>query len=196
MNIKQYKMPFSERIQFNWVTDHWVTFTVIILFCLVLAFATTVAIKSAKNKNSKENRIIITITSSIFVVLFSFILLNQLYRLMHNTDHYRYISYSGQGEITNVKKTLAYYGDNWEIHPIKKVSFKSGLETYKILLDDNYDIKKGDIIKVSSNGKLPAQDEKPVDGYNFSVNSLKSNHKLDVEIKQNGTWYKVKAKTL
>lgn len=195
MNIKQYNIPFSERLQFNWVTDHWVEFTIITLLCLVFATATPIAIKTAKNKKDRDIRIIITAVSSIMVIALSFILLDQLYRLSHNTDHYRYMSYEGQGEVTNVKQEYVYKGDKFS-YPMKKVTFKSDLKTYQIVLDIGYDIKKGDKIKLSSNGKLPARDKKPVDANNFSVNSLKSNHKLNVEVKQNGTWYKVKAETL
>ena len=153
MNIKEYEMPFSERIQFNWVTDHWVEFTIITLFCLVFATATPIAIKTAKNKKDRDIRIIITAVSSIMVIALSFILLNQLYRLSHNTDHYRYMSYEGQGEVTNVKQEYVYKGDKFS-YPMKKVTFKSDLEIYQIALDIEYDIKKGDKIKLTSNGKL------------------------------------------
>lgn len=184
MNIKKYEMPFKERMEFDWFTAHWQILVIVILLSLligIILFVSATKVDGEKRSNRKIGGTFFAIVGGVLLIF----LLSHFLTIKTNAEHLHYMTYRGQGEVIHVENK---YDNN-------DVTFQMGAEKYQITVDKKYIVDIGDEIKVSSNGKIPTKDMRKEYENNFTRNSMKSGHKLDVKLNKHGLWFNTDAYT-
>lgn len=110
------------------------------------------------------------------------VLLISTWIVYSNNDNMKYINYNMTGTVENVS-TIYNQKQN--------VTVTSDIDKYHILLPPTVNVKKGDTLKVSSNGKIVTDDDDKKEYINNSSHS--EGHKVNVKLKQNNTWYNINA---
>lgn len=189
MDFKTYPMPFDERIQHIYMLQHWKLFLTIIALLIITSIIFLII-------TYKVNGYIIewfsvSIIISAFALVAALIITAMMglyyYDASSNNQNMRYISYEGNGEIVENCDTNS--------NDYRTISFNSGIEQYKLTINKKYNISKGDLIKISSNGKIPTIDYSENIKRNLTYNTITSEHNLDVKIKHDGKWYKIDVNT-
>lgn len=182
MKINEQPMSFNERLaEASFFNEHWIIFS--ILLCLIIFICTiTIILIFHIQKEFKDNIINFIPTAGIILSFMGLVvLLASTWIIYSNNDNMKYINYNMTGTVENVS-TLYNNKQN--------VTVTSDIDKYHILLPPTVNVKKGDMIKVSSNGNIITNNER--DQAYINVSTYSKDHKINVKIKQNNTWYPIK----
>lgn len=183
MSIKEQPVPINKRLaETSFFNEHWVLIS--ILLCLIIVVCTiTLMITIYKQKGLKDNYInLIAIAGSSFSFIVLIFLLLTTWEVYSNNNNKKYIHYNITSTIEKVSSTYDKKQD---------VIITSGADKYHIILPPTVNVKKGDILKISSNGNIITDDNHDQEYINESEYS--KGHKLNIEIKKDNTWYPIKA---
>lgn len=183
MKINEQTMSFKERLaETSFFNEHWILFS--ILLCSIIFICTiTIIITYYIQKEFKDNFINIIPAAGIMLSFMSLlVLLISTWIVYSNNDNMKYINYNMTGTVENVS-TIYNQKQN--------VTVTSDIDKYHILLPPTVNVKKGDTIKVSSNGNIITDNDRDQAYINVSTHS--KGHNIDVKIKQNDKWYPIKA---
>lgn len=183
MLIKEQPMPIDKRLaETSFFNEHWVLFS--ILLCLII-FVCTITLMTTiyKQKGFKDNNInLIAIAGNILSFILLIALLITTWNVYSNNNNRKYIHYN---MTSNIEKVSSTYDEKQD------VTITSDADKYHIILPPTVNVKKGDILKISSNGNIITDDNHDQEYINESEYS--KGHKLNIKIKKDNTWYPIKA---
>lgn len=183
MKINEQPMSFNERLaETSFFNEHWILFS--ILLCSIIFICTLIIIIIYYIQKEYKDNIInfIPIAGIILSFMGLLILLISTWMVYSNNDNMKYINYNMTGTVENVS-TLYNNKQN--------VTVTSDIDKYHILLPPTVNVKKGDMIKISSNGNIITDNDH--DQAYINVSTYSKDHNINVKIKQNNTWYPIKA---
>lgn len=190
MDFKTYPMPFDERVQHTEALQHWkmlLALGILSIIACIVFFIITYKL-SYYMTGWYFITMIIGCVAFISAIIIPIILVPYYYSVQSNNHNMHYISYEGRGEVVKSSDT-----DSKE-HRV--ITFNSGIEQYQLAIDKKYNVSKGDLIKISSNGKIPTIDYSENTKRNLTYNAITNDHKLDIKIKHDDKWYKIDVNTI
>ena len=184
MTIKEQPMNFHERLaQISFFNEHWILFSILLCLAIFICFIIVALGTYIKDESTMSLVCLIGIGGTIASVVLLLVLLVSTWTTHSNKNNMKYISYNMTGTVDDV--STSFSEDNQDI------TITSGINKYQILLPKTINIKKGDTLKVSSNGKIVTDDDNKK-GY-INNSSYSEGHKINVKLKQNSTWYNINA---
>lgn len=190
MDFKSYPMPFNERIQYITPLQHWKMFLTLDILSIIACIIFIIITYKLSYYMTGWHFITMIISGIAFIsaLVITIMLIPAYYSAQSNNHDMHYISYKGNGEVVKSSDNKS------KDHRI--ITFNSGIEQYELTIDKKYNVSKGDLIKISSNGKIPTIDYSENIKRNLTYNAIKSDHKLDVKIKHNDKWYDIDVNTI
>lgn len=183
MTIKEQPMNFHERLaQISFFNEHWILFSILLCLAIFICFIIVALGTYIKDESTMSLVCLIGIGGTIASVLLLLVLLISTWIVYSNNDNMKYINYNMTGTVENVS-TIYNQKQN--------VTVTSDIDKYHILLPPTVNVKKGDTIKVSSNGNIITDNDRDQAYINVSTHS--KGHNINVKIKQNDKWYPIKA---
>lgn len=183
LNFETYPMPIDDRFSnSSYVIEHWKMMITISAIILIIGLVLT--LYSLFKKEESVIEIIGIVISTIGIVFIALISVgaSNVYR---NTLDMHYYSYEGEGIVTDTKSS----GNMFRQSDKQIVYFNADIKKYTIVLPNDVDVNKGDIIKVSSNGKVIGN--KDVNKSVLNSTMYSKGHEIDVELKHNNKWYDI-----
>lgn len=183
MTIKEQPMNFHERLaQISFFNEHWILFSILLCLAIFICFIIVALGTYIKDESTMSLVCLIGIGGTIASVVLLLVLLISTWIVYSNNDNMKYINYNMTGTVENVS-TIYNQKQN--------VTVTSDIDKYHILLPPTVNVKKGDTIKVSSNGNIITDNDRDQAYINVSTHS--KGHNINVKIKQNDKWYPIKA---